>query len=311
LALPAAEQQAKLDALNAFGAAQKSAGQNDFEDFEAMTIDQVRDARAAVLNETVRVWQRQLECGGTRATQLWFDVARTSYVPQGSRNTSNFIIDTFDWTMGISEQNWKSLTEDQKKAGAEFPADKIERTMLMSELQIELGLEKPYIDRMTALKAQSAVMPQDRGALLVAFMTENNTPGFTAANPASAHTALQTVLAAPTAEQATFVANLTAFAAAKGSAVTTVTTDDLVAIKETDCVAATPRTPADLSAAAATLVKVKWMFEEYKTTQEQIREVKGEKVLRVLKDNGASGADLKWEQPRLAKGQAILTSLMS
>src|SRR6185503_18463773 len=107
------------------------------------------------------IGERQIETAGIAARQLWFDQARIMYVPGSSRAFSNFMIDTTDMTEMLTQEEWMSIPEAQRSFAQPLPAAKIFNTVFVNELQIELGMEKAYVDRLRALEAQLAMTPND------------------------------------------------------------------------------------------------------------------------------------------------------
>ncbi len=107
------------------------------------------------------VGERQLETAGLVGRMLWFDTARAFYVPASSRALSNFMIDTFDMTDMLSQQEWNSIPDANRTFAQPLAAAKVFNTSLVDELQIELGLEKAYVDRLKDLDAKVAAAPTD------------------------------------------------------------------------------------------------------------------------------------------------------
>lgn len=141
-----------IAAYNAFGEAQKKDGNDDFEDFEALNEGNWSELGKALALEKVKVYQRQIEAAGTLAKGLWFDAARDYYVPASSRRTGNFIIDTTDMTDFLTHEEWESIPEAERTIAKDLPAKKIFHTTFVNEVQIELGLEKTYLERIQSLQ---------------------------------------------------------------------------------------------------------------------------------------------------------------
>ena len=150
--------------FNGYGDAQKQAGNDDFEDFEA--IDEARwDALHLFLyDEAIDDWEKMIAEAGTMARALWFENARSYYVAQSWRSYGNFIIDTFDWTDMVSEEEWQRIPDEQKKPGMNLPADKVFHTTLVNEVQLELTEVTPYVQRIEALTAEVLARPDDAAA---------------------------------------------------------------------------------------------------------------------------------------------------
>jgi hypothetical protein len=107
------------------------------------------------------VAERQIETAGLAATHLWFDQARAHWVPGSSRAFSNFMIDTMDMTDMMSHEEWLSIPENERTFEKPLPAAKVFNTVLVNELQIELGMEAAYVARLKDLKEKLAMNPTD------------------------------------------------------------------------------------------------------------------------------------------------------
>ncbi|MEO8550204.1 MAG: hypothetical protein ABI678_09520 [Kofleriaceae bacterium] len=107
------------------------------------------------------VSEHMIETAGLVGQMLWFDTARAFWVPGSSRALSNFMIDTFDMTDMLSNEEWSTVPEADRTFTQPLPAAKVFNTTLVDELQIELGLEKAYVDRMHDLEAKVAAAPTD------------------------------------------------------------------------------------------------------------------------------------------------------
>jgi hypothetical protein len=162
LALPATQRATELTAYNDFGNAQKAAGSSDFKDFAPRTDADLKAIGAQVTCEEVRVWQREIETAGSAMVGLWFDKTRAFYVPGSSRVTSNVLIDTLDMTEMYEHASWLSIPTAERTAEKTLPLEKSFHGMLSNDVQIELGMEKPYMDRLAALTAQAASPERDK-----------------------------------------------------------------------------------------------------------------------------------------------------
>jgi len=147
--------------FNGYGEAQRQAGNADFRRFAP--IDQARwDAlHLFLMDEAIDDWEKMIAEAGTMARGLWFELARQYYVPGSWRSYGNFIIDTFDWTDMVSEEEWQRIPEDQRKPGAFLPADHVFHTTLVNEVQLELTEVTPYVERIEALAALHEQSPGD------------------------------------------------------------------------------------------------------------------------------------------------------
>jgi hypothetical protein len=105
--------------------------------------------------------EAQIETAGIAARQLWFDQA---WVPGSSRAFSNFMIDTMDMTDMLSHEEWQSIPEGERTFANPLPAAKVFHTVLVNELQIELGMEAAYVTRLKDLTDKVAANPTDAAA---------------------------------------------------------------------------------------------------------------------------------------------------
>ncbi|MEJ7596594.1 MAG: hypothetical protein WKG01_01685 [Kofleriaceae bacterium] len=150
-----------IASFNTYGAAQRAAGNDDFEDFVA--LDDASWTRLGNYLEkmTLTIAERQIETAGLVGRMLWFDHARAFWVPASSRAFSNFMIDTTDMTEMLSNEEWNTIVEADRTFATALPAAKIFNTVLVNELQIELGMEKAYVERLRALDELLAANPTD------------------------------------------------------------------------------------------------------------------------------------------------------
>lgn len=107
------------------------------------------------------VAEKQIATAGLAARQLWFDQARELWVPASNRAFSNFMIDTTDMTDMLSHEEWQSIPEADRSFKQPLPAAKVFNTVLVNELQIELGMEAAYVARLKELTEMVAMNPSD------------------------------------------------------------------------------------------------------------------------------------------------------
>lgn len=143
-----------LTEFNTYAQAQKDMGNEVFEDFEPLSEDDWKELGNEMESEHMEILRRQIEAAGTMAQTIWFDTARQFYVPSSYRQTSNFMIDTFDMTQMLSNEEWLSIPEAERDFTHDLPPEKIMNTVLVNELQIELGQEAAYVMQIDALTAQ-------------------------------------------------------------------------------------------------------------------------------------------------------------
>lgn len=147
--------------FNGYGEAQKAAGNDDFEDFTAIDQAHWEVLHLFLYDEAIDDWERMIVEAGAMARGLWFENARAYYVPGSWRSYGNFIIDTFDWTDMVSEEEWQRIAADAKAPGKTLPADHVFHTTLVNEVQLELTEVTPYVTRIEALTAEVAARPDD------------------------------------------------------------------------------------------------------------------------------------------------------
>ena len=143
----------------------------DFNDFyvEEMTdddgdldndfVDPMDDEVWAMLRnqlelESLKISKNMIEAGGTATHGMWFEEAREFYVPASNRPFGNFLIDTIDMAEIVAPADWATLdpavVDDLEQP---LPSDVVLEAMLVNEVQIELALEQPYLERINALQA--------------------------------------------------------------------------------------------------------------------------------------------------------------
>lgn len=148
------DREAQINAYNDFGAAELAAGNDDFEDFEPLTSEGFDALGRHLEFEFLNVSRRQIETAGVVSNGLWFEQARRFYVPNSSRPQSNFLIDTVDKTEMVTRTEWESIPESERGIDTPLPPDKVFHTTLVNEVQIELGQEDAYLDRIQQLQAK-------------------------------------------------------------------------------------------------------------------------------------------------------------
>ena len=150
-ALADADRQAQWDEFGKFADEQLAAGNDDFEDFQPLTDETWAQLGAHLQFEGVKLSQRQIEAAGTVGNAIWFDLAREFYVPSSTRPSGNFLIDTMDFAQMMTPEEWNSMTAEEQRIDHTLDPAKILHSTLVNEVQIELGFEDEYIDRIAAL----------------------------------------------------------------------------------------------------------------------------------------------------------------
>ncbi len=150
-----------IEAYNTFGAEQLAADNDDFEDFEPIDEATWDGIQFHLEFERLKYSRRMIEAGGTIAHAIWFDLAREYYVPESFRTSSNFIIDTMDFTEMLTNEEWNTIPADKRTPGDALPADKVFHSVLVNEVQLELTEVAHYIDRIEELKTAAEAAPGD------------------------------------------------------------------------------------------------------------------------------------------------------
>ncbi len=303
-AKPAAELAADLKAFNAYGDAQLAGGNDDFEDWKPLDEAGFKALRNQLVNEVVRVNQRQLEAAGSTALSLWFDEARQLYVPESRRNTGNFIIDTTDMSEYVKHADWEGIPEDQRTAANVIPADKIFHVSLVNETQIELGLEQPYLKRMDSLEGQ---IKTDRAGMVMRYFDQSGQPGVDKAKVQTYGAALKAILEGPAGERDAFIEKLNAFAATQKSALAPMDSKTLERLDGPGLFTAENRdkpvrTSPELE---RQLEGAKFIFGQYIDVQKMVVASKEDRVIDSLRDAGAPRG-IEWKQTEDSKGNTAL-----
>lgn len=145
--------------FNAYAQAQETAGNNDFDGFSALDDAGWNRLGAYLMKMVLTNAEAQIATAGLAGRMLWFDQARAFWVPASSRAYSNFMIDTTDLTDMLSHEEWTSIPEAERTFAKPLPAAKVFHTVLVNELQIELGMEKAYVERLRDLDTKLAADP--------------------------------------------------------------------------------------------------------------------------------------------------------
>jgi hypothetical protein len=161
ITLPQPDQDAQVEAYNAYCTAQKTAGDGDFGDFNPIHSSDLAALGPQLLSEEFKIYQRQLEAAGTAVRTMWFDAARQHFIPSSYRQSGDFIIDSTDSAEYYSDEAWQSIPEAERTAASVLPVEKLLWATLSNDVQIELGQEKPYVDQIEQLEAQPASPARD------------------------------------------------------------------------------------------------------------------------------------------------------
>ncbi len=147
--------------FNAYGSAQRSAGNDDFDNFQPLDSAAWDRLGGHIEKATLTAAEHQIETAGLAGRMLWFDQAREHWVPASSRAFSNFMIDTTDMTDMISHEEWLSIPEADRSFEKPLPAAKVFNTTFVNEVQIELGSEEAYVSRLRELNDAVAADPNN------------------------------------------------------------------------------------------------------------------------------------------------------
>ncbi|MEZ0227217.1 MAG: hypothetical protein ACAI25_01210, partial [Planctomycetota bacterium] len=276
----------QLADYNAFGTAQRAANVRKFRDFAPLDAAGFANLRAQLENERARIWGRQIEEAGTAARALWFDQARSFYVPESRRETSNFIIDTMDFTMAYTADVWDGVPEAERNAAHELDESKLINAVLVNEAQIELLAGGEYVKRVQILSSA-----HDRAR---DFMKKANAAGV-ATDEATYKTLFDSLKAKNDADLKTELARLGVALEPEqfreGILPTLLTNEIRDGALNRDVLTA--------------LDGAKFVFDEYQTMQAKIAKMKEDKVKDVLTDAGAPNT-IGWAPTAGGKGELAL-----
>lgn len=260
--------------------------------------------RKNLVNEHLDILHRQVEAAGTAATQLWFNEARDAYAHINPQ-TNNFLIDTFDFVSDIKPEDWQALSEDQRNGKAEIPADKIYNADIISEVQIELGYEKPYTE---AIRKAKAALQGARASIFVDYALANAADSQVEANKPESFVAFQNeILALPDAERNELLNKINTFAQDKGS-ILKLTSEDLQALDAKQITGARRGQSYDSHAGLQkTLETDQFIWNQLIHAQEYIADLRGRRVKKEAKRAGFDG--LTWEHSDMSKGTKALRLL--
>ncbi len=155
-ALSAADRELQWDAFADFARVAQNEGDDDFEDFEALDDERWEALGRHLRFDVLRFSRRQIEAAGTIGHAVWFDQARDFYVPSSSRPVGNFLIDTMDFAQMLAPEEWDSMSDAQRRIDTPLDPRRILHSTLVNEVQIELGFEDEYLERIEELEARIA-----------------------------------------------------------------------------------------------------------------------------------------------------------
>ncbi|MCO5165428.1 MAG: hypothetical protein M9894_03550 [Planctomycetes bacterium] len=295
-ALPAGEQAAALAAYNGFGRAQLAAGVRAFRRFEPLPADGVDALVRLLTHEQLEIWMRQIEAAGTAGQGLWFDQARAFYIPRSRRTSGNFLIDTMDFTMMFPMSVWDGVDPADRTAARQLPDDQLVGCVLVNDVQIELPTVSAFTDRLRRL---GSALKLARG--LMAWGADTNHPALAGGADAAAYLALRSAVTG--LQQAERDEAMAAINARIGPTAN-YSSDDLAALDATLFTPEVRDGEAPPSLAVA-LAGARFILEQYFRAQALAAEVKGERVVSVLKEAGGPDG-MVWAPVTSSKGEMAL-----
>lgn len=161
-----------LSSFATYAKEQKDADNRDFRDFEPLTDKILKNIKAHMEFEMLKVSQRQIAAAGTVSLSLWFDIARHYYFDGARRTGGNFIIDTLDYTEMVTPDEWLALKSDEKIPSKSISPEKVFHTTFVNEVQIELTLVNEYLEKLKSMRESIAsgstdLQPKLDGAMFV------------------------------------------------------------------------------------------------------------------------------------------------
>jgi hypothetical protein len=259
--------------------------------------------RKRLVNEHLDILHRQVEASGTAAQSMWFDEARKAYA-SASRQTWNFLIDTYDFIQCVSPKNWEKLTPEQKDGRAPIPAEYVYHADISADVQIELGYEKDY---MTAIKNAKDGIAGAKAGLFMDFALQKSGTNVVA-DKAETFVAYRDGLVGldAAAKKAAFD-ELNAFAESKGSPMR-FTDADLPSLASTLFTADRQNKPTTgHDQLLKDLESTQFIWSTLTTAQESICALRGDRTAREAERAGFAG--VKWVPTETSKGTAALTKV--
>jgi len=259
--------------------------------------------RKRLVNEHLDILHRQVEAAGTAGQAMWFDEARKAYA-SASRQTWNFLIDTYDFIQCVSPKNWEKLTPEQKDGRAPIPAEYVYHADISADVQIELGYEKDY---MTAIKKSKDDLAGARAGLFMDFALQKAGTNVVADKPET-FTAYKDAIGAMTGNaKKAALDELNAFAESKGSPLR-FTDADLATLVPTLFTTDKQGQPTTAHAQfAKDLESTEFIWKTLTTAQESICALRGDRTAREAERAGFAG--VRWVPTETSKGTAALTKV--
>lgn len=256
--------------------------------------------RKHLVNEHLDILHRQIESSGTMAKTLSFDNFRKAYAGN-ERGYGNFIIDTFDISEFYTPEAWKNLSPEEKSGAKPVDPNKMFHAMVVNEVQIELGYEKPFV---AAINKAKASLNQAKAEIFAEFATSKGLP-VVAGQPETFKTALDGVLQKPAAERDRWLSDFQAFAAAKGSPLT-VSANELQGLTTESFSSRLPLSVGSHKQLQEDLRMSEFIWSELRKSQEFIADLRGNRVTREAE---RAGKTVTWQNSEMSKGDMGLTLL--
>lgn len=258
--------------------------------------------RKNLVREHVEILHRQIEHAGTMAQSLWFDDVRRVYA-NTNPTTWNFLIDTFDFVSDIKPKDWDTLTPEQKDGRAPIPADKIYHADVVSEVQIELGYEKPYVD---AIAAAKKALTEARAGLFMDLALAAPDSGAVSDKPESFVAFRDKLASLPDDERGAALAKLNELAKSKGSPLSFDDESLKPLAPEMFTVARQGQPTSGHAQLLDDLETNTWIWETLVDAQESIAEMRGERVVREVE---RAGHTARWVSSDMSKGETALRNI--
>jgi hypothetical protein len=253
--------------------------------------------RKHLVNSHLQIVGRQIEASGTMAQTLSFDNMRKAYA-NNERGYGNFIIDTFDLSEFYTPEIWNSLTPEERAGAKPIDPQKMYHAMVVNEVQIELGYEKPFVAAIDKAKSNLA---QAKAEVFAEYATANGLSVRTG-EPETFHRSLQEILQKPEAERDAILSELQAFADAKGSPLSFQSTD----LKDIQQGSFSSHIPLGIDSHRQLLEDLrmsKFIWSELRTSQEFISDLRGDRVKSEAK---RANMEVSWENTEMSKGDLSL-----
>lgn len=139
--------------------------------FKPLNQERFKRIKDIMIDRQFDIMVRQIQAAGTAGLGLWFDRARAFYVPSSrrvdeEREFDDFMIDTMDFTTIYDQTAWRGRDMSEQNNQFEPNQEAFVGISLVNEIQIELGKESPYLDRVKKLKDLLNQAPESKKSAL-------------------------------------------------------------------------------------------------------------------------------------------------